>query len=161
MFASRFFLAAVLLASLGVAIAVRAAEPQSEKAPAEKPQPSVLGQKLDDFNLADIYGKKHRLADYADQKLVVLAFLGAECPRARLYAPRLAELAKKYQAAGVAILGVNSNAQDNITELKNRDYFLLQGLFLFIIIGVLIANFIVDIAYVIVDPRTRAGIQGS
>ena len=29
------------------------------------------------------------------------------------------------------------------------------------IIGVLIANFIVDIAYVIVDPRTRAGIQGS
>jgi peptide/nickel transport system permease protein len=48
-----------------------------------------------------------------------------------------------------------------ITALQNRDYFLLQGLFLFIIIGVLIANFVVDIAYVIVDPRTRAGIQGS
>ena len=48
-----------------------------------------------------------------------------------------------------------------ITALQNRDYFLLQGLFLFIIVGVLIANFIVDIAYVIVDPRTRAGIQGS
>jgi peptide/nickel transport system permease protein len=47
-----------------------------------------------------------------------------------------------------------------ITALQNRDYFLMQGLFLFIIIGVLIANFIVDIAYVIVDPRTRAGIQG-
>lgn len=119
MFASRFFMTAALLANLGVAIAARAAEPQSEKAPAEKPQPSALGQKLDDFNLADIYGKKHRLADYADKKLVVLAFLGAECPRARLYAPRLAELAKKYEAAGVAILGVNSNAQDNITELKN------------------------------------------
>ena len=48
-----------------------------------------------------------------------------------------------------------------ITALQNRDYFLMQGLFLLIIIGVLIANFIVDIAYVIVDPRTRAGIQGS
>jgi peptide/nickel transport system permease protein len=47
-----------------------------------------------------------------------------------------------------------------ITAIQNRDYFLLQGLFLFIIIGVLIANFLVDIAYVIVDPRTRAGIQG-
>jgi peptide/nickel transport system permease protein len=47
-----------------------------------------------------------------------------------------------------------------ITALQNRDYFLMQGLFLFIIIGVLLANFIVDIAYVIVDPRTRAGIQG-
>ena len=48
-----------------------------------------------------------------------------------------------------------------ITAIQNRDYFLLQGIFLFIIIGVLVANFIVDIAYVIVDPRTRTGIQGS
>jgi peptide/nickel transport system permease protein len=48
-----------------------------------------------------------------------------------------------------------------ITAIQNRDYFLLQGIFLFIIIGVLIANFIVDIAYVIVDPRTRTGLQGS
>ena len=48
-----------------------------------------------------------------------------------------------------------------ITALQNRDYFLLQGLFLLIIIGVLIANFVVDILYVVVDPRTRTGIQGS
>jgi peptide/nickel transport system permease protein len=48
-----------------------------------------------------------------------------------------------------------------LTAIQNRDYFLLQGIFLFIIVGVLIANFIVDIAYVIVDPRTRAGLQGS
>ena len=48
-----------------------------------------------------------------------------------------------------------------LTAVQSRDYFLLQGLFLFIIVGVLIANFIVDIAYVIVDPRTRVGIQGS
>ncbi len=45
--------------------------------------------------------------------------------------------------------------------MQSRDYFLLQGTFLFIIVGVLIANFLVDIAYVIVDPRTRVGIQGS
>ena len=48
-----------------------------------------------------------------------------------------------------------------IAALQNRDYFLLQGLFLLIITCVLIANFIVDILYVIVDPRTRTGIQGS
>ena len=30
-----------------------------------------------------------------------------------------------------------------------------------IIIGVLLANFIVDIAYVLIDPRTRAGMQGA
>ena len=48
-----------------------------------------------------------------------------------------------------------------LTAIQNRDYFLLQGIFLFIIVGVLIANFVVDIAYVIVDPRTRTGLQGS
>jgi peptide/nickel transport system permease protein len=42
----------------------------------------------------------------------------------------------------------------------NNDYFLLQGAFLFIIIGVLVANFCIDIAYVLVDPRTRTGMQG-
>jgi peptide/nickel transport system permease protein len=47
-----------------------------------------------------------------------------------------------------------------LSAIQNRDYFLLQGIFLFIIIGVLVANFIVDIAYVIIDPRTRLGMQG-
>jgi peptide/nickel transport system permease protein len=44
--------------------------------------------------------------------------------------------------------------------IKSEDYFLLQGIFLFIIIGVLAANFIVDIVYVIVDPRTRVAMRG-
>jgi peptide/nickel transport system permease protein len=47
-----------------------------------------------------------------------------------------------------------------LTAVQNRDYFLLQGAFLFIIVGVLVANFVVDILYVVVDPRTRVGIQG-
>jgi peptide/nickel transport system permease protein len=47
-----------------------------------------------------------------------------------------------------------------LTAIQNRDYFLLQGIFLCIIVGVLIANFIVDIAYVLIDPRTRTGMQG-
>ena len=47
-----------------------------------------------------------------------------------------------------------------LTAIQNRDYFLIQGIFLFIIVGVLIANFVVDLAYVVVDPRTRTGLQG-
>lgn len=47
-----------------------------------------------------------------------------------------------------------------LQAIQNQDYFLLQGCFLFIIIGVLLANFIIDIVYLFVDPRTRAGIQG-
>jgi peptide/nickel transport system permease protein len=44
--------------------------------------------------------------------------------------------------------------------IKSEDYFLLQGIFMFIIAGVLLANFIVDIVYIIVDPRTRVGMRG-
>ena len=47
-----------------------------------------------------------------------------------------------------------------LSAIQNRDYFLIQGIFLFLIIGVLIANFIIDIAYVFIDPRTRVGMQG-
>jgi peptide/nickel transport system permease protein len=44
--------------------------------------------------------------------------------------------------------------------ITNEDYFVIQGIFLFIIIGVLVANFIIDIVYLIVDPRTRIGMEG-
>ncbi len=47
-----------------------------------------------------------------------------------------------------------------LAAIQNQDYFLIQGCFLFIIIGVLLANFIIDIIYVIVDPRTRTGLIG-
>jgi peptide/nickel transport system permease protein len=47
-----------------------------------------------------------------------------------------------------------------LSAIQNRDYFLIQGIFLFLITGVLIANFVIDIVYVVVDPRTRVGMQG-
>ncbi|NIN64780.1 MAG: ABC transporter permease subunit [Anaerolineae bacterium] len=47
-----------------------------------------------------------------------------------------------------------------LAAVQNQDYFLIQGCFLFIIIGVLLANFAIDIAYVLVDPRTRIGMTG-
>jgi peptide/nickel transport system permease protein len=47
-----------------------------------------------------------------------------------------------------------------LQAIQNRDYFLIQGIFLFLIVGVLIANFCIDIAYVLIDPRTRIGMMG-
>jgi peptide/nickel transport system permease protein len=45
--------------------------------------------------------------------------------------------------------------------ISDEDYFLLQGIFMFIIVGVLLANFVIDIAYVLIDPRTRLSMQGA
>lgn len=47
-----------------------------------------------------------------------------------------------------------------LAGIQNQDYFLIQGCFLFIIIGVLLANFAIDVAYILVDPRTRRGMMG-
>ena len=43
--------------------------------------------------------------------------------------------------------------------ISNKDYFLLQGIFIFIIIGVLVANFIINIVYSCgsADPPAHAG----
>jgi peptide/nickel transport system permease protein len=43
-----------------------------------------------------------------------------------------------------------------INAVQNLDYPLMQGLFLMITFAVLIANLIVDIVYVRLDPRVRA-----
>ena len=64
------------------------------------------------FKLQDFRGAWHALEDTREKKLVVIAFLGTECPLASLYAPRLAELARAYEKQGVAFFGVDSNQQD-------------------------------------------------
>ena len=97
-------IALATLVLLGLALSplpsTRAAEPANEP--------------IENFTLQDPQGGQHSLADYSD-KSVVVAFLGVECPLAKLYGPRLADLAESFP--GVAFLGINSNTQDSITEL--------------------------------------------
>lgn len=80
---------------------------------------SPIGNKIDSFSARDFRGKATSLDEFAKSKLVVVAFLGTECPLAKLYAPRLADLAREYQEKGVTVLGISSNQQDSITELAH------------------------------------------
>jgi peroxiredoxin len=73
--------------------------------------------KVDDFRLKDYRGREHALSDYRESKLLVIAFLGAECPLAKLYGGRLATLAEEYETQGVQFLGVNANVQDSLSEI--------------------------------------------
>ncbi|MEQ9406952.1 MAG: redoxin domain-containing protein [Fuerstiella sp.] len=70
-----------------------------------------------DFTLPTHRGLNWSLQDVADSRLVVVAFLGTECPLARLYGPRLAELQQEYGSRGVAFVGINANTQDSLTEI--------------------------------------------
>ena len=48
---------------------------------------------------------------------MVLAFIGCECPVAKLYGPRLAQLAKDYEGKGVQFLGIDANQQDGVSQI--------------------------------------------
>lgn len=88
---------------------------RGEESPA--PIESRVGRRIENFTLRDYRGLEHSLADYADSKVIVVAFLGVECPLVKLYAPRLEELADNYAAQGVTFLGINSNRQDPPTKI--------------------------------------------
>jgi peroxiredoxin len=83
--------------------------------PAEKASP--IGKHIDAFKLRDYRGAERSLSDFADRKLIVIAFVGTECPIAKLYGPRLVELAKNFESQGVAFIGINANQQDSITAI--------------------------------------------
>src|SRR5690242_13652915 len=82
------------------------------------PTPAV-GTTVSDFTAKDFLGKEYTLSEIGRGKTVVVAFMGTECPLAKLYAPRLVELANKFQAKGVVFLGVDSNRQDAVTEIAS------------------------------------------
>jgi peroxiredoxin len=70
-----------------------------------------------DFTLLDHTGAERSLAEWKDRDVIVVVFLGTECPLAKLYGRRLAELDREYAAQGVQIIGINSNQQDTLQEL--------------------------------------------
>ena len=83
---------------------------------AEKQYP--IGKQVEAFTLKDYRGKTHHLKD-VDDEIVVIAFLGTECPLVKLYGPRLADLQERYESRGVTFLGINANVQDSITEIAS------------------------------------------
>lgn len=91
------------------------------------------------------------IRDYAFRNAILPQITGLALQLGAVVSGALAtEVVFSYPGIGYLIL----------QAIQNQDYFLLQGCFLFIIIGVLLANFIIDIVYVVVDPRTRSGMQG-
>lgn len=76
-----------------------------------------IGRQVDAIRLQDYHGRWRELSEFKHREIVIVAFLGTECPLAKLYASRLTEIENEFQDQGVAVLGINSNAQDSITEI--------------------------------------------
>jgi peroxiredoxin/mono/diheme cytochrome c family protein len=70
-----------------------------------------------DFALPDTQGKLVSLGDFKDKKIVVVLFLGNECPLVQTYMPRLMDMAASLEKQGVQFVGINSNSQDDAASL--------------------------------------------
>jgi peroxiredoxin len=70
-----------------------------------------------DFTLQDYRGKTVSLSDFKDKSIVVLAFLGVECPLAKQYGSRLGKLAKELDDKSVAFIGLDPNSQDSLAQI--------------------------------------------
>jgi peroxiredoxin len=61
------------------------------------------------FSLPDVDGRTVSLADFKSAPALLVVFMCNHCPYVKHVAAGLAQLARDYQAKGVAVLGINSN----------------------------------------------------
>jgi peroxiredoxin len=75
-----------------------------------------LGTRAPDFRLPDTDGNAVSLADFADRKALVVAFICNHCPYVKHLADALAAVAQAYQPRGVGFVAINSNDVENYPD---------------------------------------------
>lgn len=81
---------------------------------------SAAVKKAENFSLKDFNGKMHSLSDYKDSKAIVLMFIATECPVSNAYNKRMVKLYNEFSKKDVALLGINSNKQESVEDIKEH-----------------------------------------
>lgn len=110
-------LALVAVASMLHVPAVTCIAAPTEPIVLEPTNTVAIGTKVDGFKLTDYQGKEWSDSEFTSNKVVVFAFVGTQCPLAKLYSAKLVELDKQYRDQGVAFIAVDSNVQDSLAEM--------------------------------------------
>jgi peroxiredoxin len=71
-----------------------------------------------ELSLPDQHGQFRSLAEFQSAPAMVVAFLGTECPLAQLYGRKLGDMAREFGPNDVSFVGIDSNRQDTLTELR-------------------------------------------
>jgi peroxiredoxin len=79
-----------------------------------------VGQKISDFTLTDVDGKKHTLASLKGEKGTVLIFVAVQCPVSNAYNERMEKLAQDYKARGINVVGINSNSTESTDDVRHH-----------------------------------------
>lgn len=73
-----------------------------------------VGERVRDFHLKNaLTNEDVSLYGFRGKKAGVIVFTGTQCPIGDLYAPRLAELARKYEHKDVVFLAINANDSES------------------------------------------------
>ena len=75
---------------------------------------------IKEFELPGNDGRTHTLAEWNGRPAIVLAFLSTECPVTRDRLPALDEMARRFAARGVLVLGVNPTTGIDADEMSRR-----------------------------------------
>lgn len=78
---------------------------------------AAFGKPLTRIDLDDYRGRRWQLDDFESDTLVV-AFLGTECPLAKLYAARLESMQQDLASDGIRVLAVMSNRHDSLLDIS-------------------------------------------
>ncbi len=76
--------------------------------------------KAENFTLPDCNGVKHALMDFNNSKAVVLMFIATQCPVSNGYNTRMASLYHDYKDKNVMFIGINSNKQESVDEIRQH-----------------------------------------
>lgn len=77
-----------------------------------------IGARVDSFRLTDHQGKEWTIEDFRGKRATVYAFIGTQCPLAKMYSTKLVAIEKQYRDRGVSVVAVDSNIQDSLAEMS-------------------------------------------
>lgn len=83
-----------------------------------EPQGLNVGEKATDFSLANIDGKMISLESYQDAKGYIVIFTCNNCPYAKAYQQRIADLQNEYGKKGFPVIAINTS--DSNDDIKAR-----------------------------------------
>jgi len=86
----------------------------------EIPAPPVIGATIEDFTLPDTGGTDRALKSVKGKNGTVLLFIAVGCPVSNAYNERMEKLAQDYKAKGISVIGINSNATEDVSAVKNH-----------------------------------------
>ena len=86
----------------------------SARADESGPPTLAIGAQAPNFCLPGVDGQTHCLKDYAQSKILVIAFICDHCPTSQLYETRIKKLAADYQDRGVTLVAIQPNNADAV-----------------------------------------------